>query len=229
MLPENPTFFVRGEDGVEYGPVDLAELRAWVAENRAGIGTEVRRDESNGIWQPWQHFPELVALLAEVNATTIVPGQPGLEIAPMWRRVPAFALDLILSYVLFIPIMMTLAFAFLPDWLVQSVVAASRVPYVMPEMSRGTETLIQSAYDLLMVLYFGVYVAVRGGTPAQRLLRMRVVDENGAKPRAAQSLARALVLVVSQLLLFLPMLYAFFHPQRRALHDLVAGTYVVEA
>ena len=76
MLPENPTFFVRGEDGVEYGPVDLAELREWVAENRAGIGTEVKRDEPGSIWEPWQNFPELVALLAEVNVTE---GEPELS------------------------------------------------------------------------------------------------------------------------------------------------------
>ena len=83
MLPENPMFFVRGEDGVEYGPVDLAELREWVAENRAGIGTEVKRPEPGSVWEPWQNFPELVALLAEVNVTSGVPGEPGIAVAPI--------------------------------------------------------------------------------------------------------------------------------------------------
>jgi uncharacterized RDD family membrane protein YckC len=200
-----------------------------VAENRAGIGTEVKRDEPNGTWQPWQHFPELVALLAAVNATSAEPDLLGLVIAPMGRRIAAFALDLVLSYVLFIPIMIVLGFAFLPDWLVQSAVAAARAPYVPPVMSWNAETLIQSTYDFLVVLYFTAYLALRGRTPAQALLRLRVVDERGGKPSAPQALARALVLVFSMLLLFLPMAYAFFNPQRRALHDLVAGTYVVEA
>ncbi|HEX4140365.1 MAG TPA: hypothetical protein VHY09_08465, partial [Candidatus Methylacidiphilales bacterium] len=145
---------IRGDDGVEYGPVELEELREWVQENRAGIGTEVRRDEPGARWLPWQNFPELVALLAEVSATTPVPGQPGMALAPLGRRMLAFALDLILSYILFVPIMVVLGFAFLPDWLIQSAVAASRVPYVPPEMSLEAETLIQSSYDFIVMLYF---------------------------------------------------------------------------
>src|SRR5271156_1050378 len=99
MLPENPTFVIRGDDGQEYGPVDLQELREWVQENRAGLGTEVRRDEPNASWHPWQNFPELIALLAEVHVTSPVPGQPALVIAPLWRRLAAFVLDFILAVI----------------------------------------------------------------------------------------------------------------------------------
>lgn len=229
MLPESPTFLIRGDDGEEYGPVDLAELRDWVAENRAGLGTEVKRDEPGARWQPWQNFPELVALLAEVNATAGAPELVGLALASIWRRVFAFALDLVLSYILVLPIMVVLAFAFLPDWLVHSAVAASHIPYVAPEMSRGAELLIQSTYDLFMVLYFWAYFARHGRTPAQALFRIRVVNEAGAPPSSSQALARAFGIVFSMLFLFLPMFFVFFNPQRRAIHDLIAGTYVIEA
>jgi uncharacterized RDD family membrane protein YckC len=229
MPPPITSFLVRGDDGVEYGPVDLAELREWVLENRAGLGTEVKRDEPNSPWQQWQDFPELVALLAEVSVTSAPPEQLGVALAPFGRRILAFALDLVLSYIFFIPLMIMLAFAFLPDWLVQSAVAAARTPYVSPEMTWGAETLIQAAYDILIVLYFSAYFAVHGRTPGQALLRLRVVGETGAKPSTAQSMARALAMVFSMFLLFLPMAFAFFNPQRRALHDIVAGTYVVES
>ena len=96
MLPEKHSFWIRGEDGQEYGPVDLDELRDWVQENRAGLGTEVRLDEPGAPWNPWQNYPELVALLAEVHVTSPVPGQPGLVIARLGRRMAAFALDLVL-------------------------------------------------------------------------------------------------------------------------------------
>src|SRR5258708_23712119 len=98
MLPENKSFMVRGDDGLEYGPVDLDELREWVRENRAGLGTDVRLDETGTSWHPWQSYPELVALLAEARATAPVPGMPGLVIAPMGRRIVAFALDLFLIF-----------------------------------------------------------------------------------------------------------------------------------
>ncbi len=77
MLSEARVYFIRGDDGEEYGPVDLAELREWVRENRAGIGTEVRRADPDGTWNTWQTYPELVALVAEVNATGPVPGPAG--------------------------------------------------------------------------------------------------------------------------------------------------------
>ena len=96
MLPENNDFFIRGEDGEEYGPVGLDELRNWVRENRAGLGTEVRRDEPGAPWNQWQGYPELVALLAEAHVTSPVPGVPGLVLAPMGRRIGAFAVDLLL-------------------------------------------------------------------------------------------------------------------------------------
>jgi uncharacterized RDD family membrane protein YckC len=44
-----------------------------------------------------------------------------------------------------------------------------------------------------------------------------------------KSFLRALVLIFSMSLFFIPFAYAFFNPQRRALHDFIAGTYVVEA
>src|SRR5476651_1741553 len=106
MLPENHSFWIRGDDGQEYGPVDLDELRDWVRENRAGLGTEVRLDELNADapWHPWQNYPELVALLAEAQATSPVPGQPGLVIAPIWRRAVAWMMDIMLLAILLNPV-----------------------------------------------------------------------------------------------------------------------------
>ena len=68
-MSDNDAYWVRGEDGEEYGPVALAELREWVGENRVGLGTDVRLDTPHGTWHSWQFYPELVALLAEVKAT----------------------------------------------------------------------------------------------------------------------------------------------------------------
>jgi len=233
MLPENPMFFVRGEDGVEYGPVDLAELREWVAENRAGIGTEVKRAEPGSIWEPWQNFPELVALLAEVNVTEGEPELAGLVLAPIWRRALALVLDFILSYLLMLPIITVLAFVFLPDWLHQTYAAASvavenNTPYTPPEMGTGQQRFIQISFNIMLILYFWGYFTRHGRTPAQRLLRLRVVSEAGGPPSSSQSLARAFAIVFSMLFCFLPMFFVFMNPQRRAIHDLIAGTYVVE-
>jgi uncharacterized RDD family membrane protein YckC len=228
MLPENPSFLIRGEDGQEYGPVDQDELRDWVRENRAGLGTEVRLDEPNAPWQPWQHYPELVALLAEVHVTSPVPGQPGLVLAPVGRRVVAFALDLVLILILYLPVAITVALAYMPDFCIQYTIAASRPPFT-PELPVHQEVIFNLILNLILALYITGFLATHGQTPAKALLRLRVVDQSGGKPSVAKSLLRALALIFSMNLLFLPMVYAFFNPQRRAVHDFIAGTYVVEA
>ena len=220
MLPENRAFWVRGDDGHEYGPVDLEELREWVRENRAGLGTVVRSDEPGAPWQPWQHYPELVALLAEVQVTSPVPGQPGLVIAPVWRRLVAWMMDIMLLSILLdhvIPM--------------NDIMQATTNPATL--QSLPTPVLYQIAAFVIIenacvVLYFTIWHAGFGRTPAKALLQIRVVDPNGRKPTVTKAFLRALALIFSMNLLF-PFIYTFLNPQRRTLHDLAADTCVVVA
>ncbi len=93
-------------------------------------------------------------------------------------------------------------------------------------MRRPSSTLV---YNLVYGVFFAGFVAAHGKTPGKALLRLRVVDQLGKKPDAAKVLLRTVVLLFSIYLFFIPLTYAFFNPQRRALHDFIAGTYVVEA
>jgi len=219
---------IRGDDGQEYGPVELDELREWVQENRAGLGTEVRLDESGAPWHPWQNYPELVALLAEAQAVNAGPGlTPGLVIAPIWRRLVAWMMDIMLLAVLLNPFQLLLD-QFLP---MHEILAAMTNPVMLQNMS--TPMLYQVAAFVILdnaclVLYFTICHAAYGRTPAKALLRIRVVNEAGQKPAAIKAFVRALVLVMSVNLMF-PLVYAFLNPQRRTLHDIVADTCVVDA
>jgi len=229
MLPENRAFIIRGDDGEEYGPVDMDELRDWVQENRAGLGTVVRLDEPGSLWQPWQYYPELVALLAEARVTSPVPGQPGLVIAPLGRRICAFVIDLFLVVVLSFPILMVLALIYMPDWCVQSALASMQPQLTSsPQLPLNDRIIGSLISDMIMAFYMAGFHAAHGKTPAKAILRIRVVDENGKKPHFVKSLLRALVMVFSLSLYGVPLAYAFLNPQRRAFHDFVAGTYVVE-
>ena len=227
MLSENSSFFVRGEDDAEYGPVDLEELREWVVENRAGLGTEVRRDELDAPWRPWQSFPELVALLAEVHVTGAMARQ---ALAPMGRRVLAFAMDLILSGILSSPILFALALIFIPDWCVQSALTSLQpqagMPPQLPENARIIGSIIS---DVILACYFAGFHAAHGQTPGKALMHLSVVDQTGKKLPPLRALLRALVVIVSMGLLFVPFLYVFLNPQRRAFHDIVVDSYVIES
>jgi uncharacterized RDD family membrane protein YckC len=239
MLPENPSFLIRGDDGQEYGPVDLDEIREWVRENRAGLGTEVRRDEPGALWRPWQNYPELVALLAEAQVTSPVPDLPGLVIAPVGRRVGAFVLDLVLVIIPILIICYTVVLIFFPDWVVRDVVSFNQYmldtesgnqhPFTPPDPPPYASVIAELISNSILALYFTGFHSAHGQTPAKTLLRLRVVDRSGQKPSVTKSFLRGLILIFSMNLLFLPFTYAFFNPQRRTLHDFIAGTYVVEA
>jgi uncharacterized RDD family membrane protein YckC len=239
MLPENRSFMIRGEDGAEYGPVDLTELREWVQENRAGIGTEVRLDEPGSAWHPWQNYPELIALLAEVQVTSPVPGQPGLLLAPLGQRTLAFAFDLILLIIPTLIVFYTMILVCFPDWVVRDVVAFNQFvqdmesghqhPFTPPDPPPYALITAELLHDLILILYFSGFVAAHGKTPGKSILHLRVVDQTGKKPTLVKSLVRAFVLVISLGLFLIPFAYIFFNPQRRAFHDLLADTYVVKA
>jgi len=69
-----------------------------------------------------------------------------------------------------------------------------------------------------------------GGTPGKRLMGLRIVDSEGETPGFVSALARALAwLILSTPLANFGFWVSLFHPRTRTLHDMVAGTYVVES
>ena len=85
----------------------------------------------------------------------------------------------------------------------------------------------------LLVVAVAVYAtlahALAGATLGKWILGLRVVGPDGAKPSLARSTTRSLLAVVSAALLGLGFLLALFTRSGRALHDLLARTWVVEA
>jgi uncharacterized RDD family membrane protein YckC len=226
---QSPAFIVKGDDDEEYGPVELEELREWVRENRAGLGTVVRLDEPDALWQPWQYYPELVALLAEKQSGAAGAAQPDAVMAPMGRRMVAFAIDMALFNILMLPVLLTGLVVYLPDVFVHWWALSSQGAYVPLLLPPPYDTALNLVVCGGLTLYMAGFHCAHGKTPGKAILRLRVVDQNGQKPDAFRALTRGLVLSLSLCLLFLPLLCVFLIPQRRAIHDLMAGTFVVEA
>jgi uncharacterized RDD family membrane protein YckC len=227
MLSENRAFLVRGDDGQEYGPVSLVELREWVQENRAGVGTAVCLDEPGAIWQPWQTFPELVALVAEVQGTSIGLTPSGLVVAPMGRRMLASILDFILSWFLATPILVVVMTLSLPDWQEQFTKIMLQPQEPIPLQVLYYANLERAIVYSVLALYMAGFHAAHGKSPAKAILKLRVVDKDGRKPTFFRSLLRGVVFAGSFYLYGIPFIYAFFDAQHRSAHDLIAGTYVV--
>jgi uncharacterized RDD family membrane protein YckC len=231
-MTDDQAYFVRGEDGEEYGPVPLPELREWVGENRVGLGTDVRSDEPGGIWRPWHFYPELVALLAEMRVTGLPTGLPVL--APMGRRAAAFVLDLVLSFVIVLALWWTIYWFLPPDLITRMILYTQAIlqgitPPATPVLPRWFEIWANVIMLGVPILYYAGFHAAHGRTPAKSIFHLQVTDAEGRKPTFMKALLRSFVFVISVYFLYgIPLLYAFFNPQRRALHDLAANTYVVE-
>src|SRR3569832_582097 len=68
-----------------------------------------------------------------------------------------------------------------------------------------------------------------GGTPGKKLLGLAVVTADGSFPGFGRSLVRALGWLLSSPLANFGFVLALFTPRTRTLHDLLSGTFVVEA
>jgi uncharacterized RDD family membrane protein YckC len=229
MLPEKKEFVIQGEDGKEYGPAGLEELRDWVRENRAGVGSFVRLDEPGAIWEPWQHYPELVALAAEAQATGPAPGAAGLEIAPLGRRVLAGIVDVFLSNLLVSPILYVIMTVNVPDWQDQFIQVLLSPKNPIPGPLFYYLEVGDLIFFVVLTLYMAGFHAAHGQTPAKALMHLRVAGPDGGNPPLVRSLLRGLLFSASLYLYCFPLLYLLISPQRRAFHDYAADTCVVKA
>jgi uncharacterized RDD family membrane protein YckC len=84
-----------------------------------------------------------------------------------------------------------------------------------------------TALAVWWVVYFSASWATTGATLGMALLGVRVVRADGAPAGARRAVLRTLAFPLSVALAGLGFLGILFHRQRRALHDLIAGTAVV--
>lgn len=75
--------------------------------------------------------------------------------------------------------------------------------------------------------YFTISWAAFGQTFGMHLMRVRVIDARGQRPRLCRAYLRFVVFTLGAIPLFAGHLLVLLLPRRRALHDLVARTLVV--
>ena len=151
---------------------------------------------------------------------------------PQARGTPAVALPQ--AYVGLV----TRALAFVVDAALVNLVAVlagvgvALVIAVVP-VTEGLEPLLVGVgggvYVLWSAGWFVAFWSTTGQTPGSRVLRIRVCDDRGATVSPARALLRFGALLLAALPLFAGFLPVLFDDRRRGLHDLIAGTVVVEA
>jgi len=183
--------------------------------------------------------------------------EEALAPAGFWRRYAAWSLDwLLLGVVLAAPLAPLLARAWaqllalnqiLQDWVYARVVDAQGVPsplamshelladpVLAASIGQGSAALVATLTAMALLL-FGVSTLYFAGfeasawqaTPGKRLARLQVRAADGGPAGLARALLRHLAGAISWLLLNLGHAIAGWRRDRRALHDLIAGTQVL--
>ena len=144
--------------------------------------------------------------------------------AGFWKRFIAYIIDqLIMSvvcFVVFIPVLGLLGLGALAD--------------VQLDESLGFLFALISAYAtaifLIIIaewLYFALMESKKGATLGKMALSVKVTDMNGNQISFAKATGRYFGKIVSGLILYIGFIMAGFTQQKQALHDIMAGTLVV--
>lgn len=216
-----------GGDGREYGPATLEEVRQWCADGRVAPGTPVWRSDE----ERWVTAAARDELKWDLPQPAPPPPVMEPEPAPVRRagflpRFAAFLFDWVI-------VLCLINFITLP-WSKDRLETNQRI---LSELKADKPDLRQAFRDLGSLLavdlsvnftYFVAFNALRGATPGKRMFGLKIVRTDGGDIGLRKALVRQLMSGLSlYCLLGFGHLLVAFTPERRAVHDLVAGTQVI--
>ncbi len=137
----------------------------------------------------------------------------GLQLAPLGRRVVAYAIDDMLISLLFVVAL----------W---DRIALAQTPEAVALLVNQVWLYIV----MVKILYHTLFVWQYGASLGKMAMKMRVVwIPTGHIPPLAPSFNRAIFRVISEMVFYLGFVWAFFDPAKQAWHDKTAATLVVDA
>ncbi len=219
-------FNILGTDGKEYGPVSEAKIVEWIAGGRANLQTKARRSNV-AEWKTLGEFPEFGTrpVPAASEPPSVVPAA-GLALASRWLRLGAAILDSIIGGLFIGPGMLMLVSA--------GVFSTPNTPNAALLLAG----FITTCAGLVLLLAIQIYLLVtRGQTIGKKFLGIKIVSfEDESNPGFVKVFL--LRMVVNGLIGAVPVIGIFysladilfiFRDDKRCLHDLIAGTKVVQA
>jgi uncharacterized RDD family membrane protein YckC len=235
-------FSIIGGDGKEYGPVSVDQVKRWLAEGRANLDTQVRKVGEEQ-WRRIGDWGEITGNVPPVidqpvfdHPADVAPESPAL--ASRWLRLGAALLDELFSNFCALPGMVMLG----PSALMLIFRLATQGKGALQDSDLE---MLTSRTSALSVLVLGVVLCaivqvwmltVHGQTVGKRLLGIRIVRvQDDANPGFAHTvLLRSVIPMVLRAIpvfglgFWLVDVGCIFRTDKRCLHDLIAGTKVVQ-
>ena len=231
-------FHIIGGDGKEYGPVTVAQIRAWIAAGRANLDTKAKALGT----EEWRRLADFGEFSSPDGAPPVIDAPVGDDptLAGQGARTGAALINAVVYFIAMMP---------------GSMMMSARLLKQNPHLSQGglirpgdlnlegladSMLWVKAGLGLAMLVQIGLIVW-RGQNIGKLLCGVRVVRAADGLPVSFVPgvLWRYLVPVFTFFLLndafpllgfvFLIVDYGFmFRADRRCLHDLIAGTKVVK-
>src|SRR5262245_7575853 len=213
-----------GGDHREYGPVSLAELKNWICDGRVVGQTPVWRSDLT-TWQPAARYSELQPEIGQVTPVSTAATEAALEPAGFWPRLGAYLVDGFVLYSIFFI-----------GWRGLSKVMSWQEPDLRG-LNVKTVTDLLPIFKVLLVQTAAFYVwkviydvALNGrfgATIGKMVVGMKIVRLDDSPISYGVALIRSLGTILSDCICYTGYLFVAFRDDKRALHDLLAGTRVV--
>jgi uncharacterized RDD family membrane protein YckC len=212
-----------GGDGEEYGPATLDELKEWILDGRVAGMTRVWRSDL-AAWSAADRYSELRPDLARLHASvTTQHARP----CGFWARLAAYILDRFVLCALFIAIWTPIAGP--RHWTIP-VIPDDRTPenvqHFRDEASVWMDHAAPIFYPILLV-YEVLLTGRFGATLGKMAIGARITMVDGAPIGYGRALLRSLAARLSEFCFFFGYFVILTNPEKRALHDWLAGTKVI--
>ncbi len=203
---EEKIWSVKIDDDI-YDNLDLVTLEDWVL-SRDLLEEDLVKKGEEGKWRKAKDLPYLktafervrnaLALGVDVSAAAFFP-------ARNIKRIIAFLIDAVI-----IGILGGMGYFFLPKSMINNLFM--KLLYI----------------NFLPLIYLTIMTTERGQTFGKMLLGLHVIAKDAKPPTFSKSLLRALIWLFSAGTFGVLFLIGLIHPKKKAFHDIVADTYVVE-
>ena len=222
-----------GRDGERYGPYKEADVRDWLRSGKMS-GADLAWREGLADWQPLSVLlPDAVAEAAapDIDRPTPPTLAPARSYAGFWKRVVAYMVDVIVLY--------------FPNMLIDRMSGGGTAQAMLEQTissAAGDLQQMLGAYQqyyasmwpamLIGALLAWLYFAACESSPWQATLGklalgIRVTDLQGQRIGFPRALGRYGAKLISFLLLCIGVLMVAWMPRKQGLHDLMAGTLVL--
>lgn len=216
-----------GGDGVEYGPATLEELRGWIRDGRVAGMTQVWRSDLAG-WSPAARYAELGGELSRLHAAASSVAKP----CGFWARLGAYVIDAMVLGGMFYLLWSRLDVSQhwpLPAWLTLSNDPVSN-DAAINQFTKQWQAWGNHAWPYYYPIFFLYDVLMNGrfgATLGKMAIGARIERWDGYPLGYGRAALRWLAARVSDFFFFAGYLFISLRSDKKALHDLLAGTRVI--